>query len=92
MIRYGRIGKITPKAGGAVLHVLPAPKRSPCRASVEQFAKLIDEETAIAGYFVLKKSGEVITGFSYDAGVGYAETLGAVEVLKEDIRERWDEE
>ena len=57
--------------------------------AVRHISDQIDENTACVGFFILKKDGTCIPGFTSEIGMGDVHFYGAVEVLKNWWTDYW---
>ena len=86
----GRIGKVKFKDTGheIVFHDF-AHTKTHCHESVRNLGDFIDENTQAVGFFILKKNGAAVSGFSYEGGTALAEMIGGAECLKMDLVDHW---
>lgn len=73
------------------VHVLPSPKRPKVHCCIKTISNMIDDETLAVAYVVLNKDRTFQTGIAYEPGLTFSDTLGAVEGLKQDMIEDWDD-
>lgn len=77
-----RIGKITPKNGGATVRVIDS-QRTIFHDSIKHLSDSIEPDTHAVGFWVLYKDGTVSSGMTYDAGFTASQCKGAFEHAKD---------
>ena len=84
-----RIGRVVMKSGGGVIEIFPRRDIGECSKALEALSSVIDKQTLMVGFFVLRNDRTVVHGWSHEAGVTMVDALGGCESLKVEMLERF---
>ena len=83
-----RISRVRMKGGGDIV-IYPRRDVGECGKAPEALSSVIDNQTLMVGFFVLRRDRTAIHGWSHESGVTMSDALGGCESLKTEILERF---